>query len=267
MARSAASCWPCADKVADLRGRHQLPAGRWRHVHDVPVRRRAPGPDLRTQRCGPRPDHGGAGARGQTVARALLPVTVVFLTANASLGAVLMPFGIERLGGSEHTGLLLSCLGVGFLAGAPVTRALLDRAQPRTLLTASLTATAAAYLLLFTSTSLATALPAAAVVAMSGSMALAVQQTTLQRVIPGAVLGRVSVGSSSRARRGDDERQGAHFRNEAVQSKAMLFLRRKNRASFLLARNEICRGWRWCQSRAGLDGRVGRIVSAIASRG
>ena len=130
--------------------------------------------------------------RGQPVARALLPVTVVFLTANASLGAVLMPFGIQRLGGSEHTGLLLSCLGAGFLAGAPVTRALLDRAQPRTLLTASLTAAAGAYLLLFTSTSLATALPAAAAVAMSGSMALAVQQTTLQRVIPGAVLGRVS---------------------------------------------------------------------------
>jgi predicted MFS family arabinose efflux permease len=135
---------------------------------------------------------GARALRGQPAAWALLPVTVVFLTANASLGAVLMPFGIERLGGSEHTGLLLSCLGAGFLAGAPVTRALLDRAQPRTLLTASLTAAAGAYLLLFTSTSLATALPAAAAVAMSGSMALAVQQTTLQRVIPGAVLGRVS---------------------------------------------------------------------------
>jgi Major Facilitator Superfamily len=130
--------------------------------------------------------------RAQPVARALLPVTVIFQTANASLSAVLIPFGVQRLGGSEHTGLLLSCLGVGFLLGAPVIRAFLDRAQPRNLLAASLTATAGAYFLLFSSSSLATALPAAAAVAMSGSMSLVIQQTVLQRVIPGAVLGRVS---------------------------------------------------------------------------
>ena len=130
--------------------------------------------------------------RGQPVARALLPVTALFLTANASLSAVLIPFGVQRLGGSEHTGLLLSCLGAGFLLGALVIRVFLDRAQPRSLLTASLTATAGAYFLLFTSSSLATALPAAAAVALSGSMSLVIQQTTLQRVIPGAALGRVS---------------------------------------------------------------------------
>lgn len=130
--------------------------------------------------------------RAQPVARALLPVTAIFLTANASLSAVLIPFGMRRLGGSEHTGLLLSCLGAGFLLGAPVVRALLDRAGPRNLLSASLGATAAAYFLLFTSTSLATALPAAAAVGMSGSMSLVIQQTTLQRVVPGAVLGRIS---------------------------------------------------------------------------
>jgi MFS family permease len=129
--------------------------------------------------------------RAQPVARALLPVTVIFLTANASLSAVLIPFGIQRLGGSEHTGLLLSCLGAGFLLGAPVVRASLDRAQPRNLLTATLTATAGARFLLFTSSSLATALPAAVAVGMSGSMALVIAQTTLQRVIPDAVLGRV----------------------------------------------------------------------------
>ena len=130
--------------------------------------------------------------REQPVARALLPVTVTFLTANASLSAVLIAFGIQRLGGTGHTGLMLSCLGAGFLLGAPVTRALLDRTQPRNLLTASLIATAGAYLLLFTSSSLAVALPAATAVAMSGSMALIIQQTTLQRVIPGPVLGRVT---------------------------------------------------------------------------
>jgi MFS family permease len=135
---------------------------------------------------------GARALRAQPVARTLLPVTTIFLTANASLSAVLIPFGIRRLGGSEHTGLLLSCLGAGFLLGAPVIRAFLDRAEPRNLLTASLSATAGAYFLLFTSTSLATALPAAAAVGMSGSMSLVIQQTTLQRVIPDAVLGRVS---------------------------------------------------------------------------
>jgi MFS family permease len=130
--------------------------------------------------------------RAQPVARALLPVTVIFLAANASLSAVLIPFGVERLGGSEHTGFLLSALGVGFLLGAPVLRALLDRYRPRTLLTITLSATAAAYLALFTSSSLATALPAAAAVGMAGSMSLVIPQTAMQRVIPNAVLGRVS---------------------------------------------------------------------------
>jgi MFS family permease len=129
---------------------------------------------------------------GQPAARALLPVTVVFLAANASLSAVLIPFGVQRLGGSEHTGFLLSGLGVGFLLGAPIIRPLLDRIQPRNLLTASLTATAAAYFLLFTSSSLRTALPAAVAIGMFGSMSLVIPQTAMQRVIPNAVLGRVS---------------------------------------------------------------------------
>ena len=110
--------------------------------------------------------------RSQPVARALLPVTVIFLAANASLSAVLIPLGVKRLGGSEHTGFLLSCLGVGVLLGAPAIRLLLDRVQPRNLLTASLTATAAAFFGLFTSSSLATALPAAAAVGLFGSMSL-----------------------------------------------------------------------------------------------
>jgi len=130
--------------------------------------------------------------RRQPVARALLPVTVIFLAANASLSSVLIALGVHRLGGSEHTGLLLSCLGAGVLVGAPVLRALLDRIQPRTLLTASLTAVAAAYFLLFTSSSLTTALPAAVAIGMFGSMSEVIPQTVMQRVIPNAVLGRVS---------------------------------------------------------------------------
>jgi MFS family permease len=130
--------------------------------------------------------------RRQPVARALLPVTVIFLAANACLSAVLIPLGVLRLGGSEHTGFLLSGLGVGYLLGAPVIRALLDHAQPRILLTISLTGAAAAFFALFTSSSLASALPAAVAVGAFGSMSLVIPQTTMQRVIPNAVLGRVS---------------------------------------------------------------------------
>ena len=129
--------------------------------------------------------------RRQPVARALLLVTAVFLAANASLSAVLIPFGIQRLGGSEHTGFLLAGLGTGFLLGAPVIRLLLDRVQPGPLLAATLAATAAAFFALFTSSSLATALPAAAAVGAFGSMSLVVPQTAMQRLIPNALLGRI----------------------------------------------------------------------------
>jgi predicted MFS family arabinose efflux permease len=135
---------------------------------------------------------GGRVLRGQPMARALLLVTVIFLAANASLSAMLIPLGVRRLGGSEHTGFLLSALGVGFLVAAPLLRALLDRVQPRILLTVCLTATAIGQFGLFTSTSLATALPAAVAIGAFGSMSEVIPQTALQRVIPNAVLGRIS---------------------------------------------------------------------------
>jgi MFS family permease len=135
---------------------------------------------------------GGRVLRGQPVARALLPVTVIFLAANASLSAMLIPLGMQRLGGSENTGFVLSGLGVGFLLAAPLLRALLDRAQPRILLAACLAATAVGQFGLFTSTSLATALPAAVAIGMFGSMSEVIPQTAMQRVIRGAVLGRIS---------------------------------------------------------------------------
>ena len=130
--------------------------------------------------------------RAEPVARALLAVTVIFLAANAALSAMLIPLGIRRLGGGENTGFVLSALGVGFLLAAPLLRALLDRVQPRILLTATLTATAAGQFGLFTSTSLVTALAAAVAIGTFGSMSEVIPQTALQRVIPNAVLGRIS---------------------------------------------------------------------------
>jgi MFS family permease len=125
-------------------------------------------------------------------ARVLLPVSVIFLTANASLTSVIVAFGVKELGGSRPTGFLFAALGVGFLAGAPILRITMDRFSARYLLFLTLAATAASYLLLFHSSSLNTALPAAVAVGLFGSMSLVVPQTTVQRVIPNEALGRIS---------------------------------------------------------------------------
>ena len=92
---------------------------------------------------------------------------------------------------SAHTGLLLSCLGAGFLAGAPILRALVDRVQPRILLPVTLTGTAAGYFALFTAGGLTAALPAAVLIGMFGSMSEIIPLTAVQRAVASAVLGRV----------------------------------------------------------------------------
>ncbi|MFI9011096.1 MFS transporter [Actinosynnema sp. NPDC053489] len=129
--------------------------------------------------------------RSRRSARALLVVSTVFLTANASLSALLVPFGMTALGGAGPVGLVMSGLGVGFLLGAPATRPLVDRLRSGPLLAGALGVTAVGFALLFGSTSLPTALAAAVLVGLAGSAALVVTQTAVQRVTPAAVLGRV----------------------------------------------------------------------------
>ncbi|HLT09506.1 MAG TPA: MFS transporter [Micromonosporaceae bacterium] len=75
--------------------------------------------------------------RGHPVVAALLPATGVFLLANAALSALLVPLGMQRLGGATAIGLVLSALGVGFLLGAPLLRLLVDRMPIRPLLSAA----------------------------------------------------------------------------------------------------------------------------------
>jgi predicted MFS family arabinose efflux permease len=127
----------------------------------------------------------------QPTARALFGVITAFLAANAALSAVLFPFCLQRLGGTRPAGLVLAALGAGFLLGAPVVRVLLDRAPPRALLAGVLAAAAASYPVLFHAGSLRTALPAAAAVGITGSVALAAGQAVLARTVPNAVLGRI----------------------------------------------------------------------------
>jgi MFS family permease len=130
--------------------------------------------------------------RRSPAARGLLAVQVLFLAANASLSAVLIPFGIRRLGGSTQTGLLMAALGAGFLLGAPVLRILLDRVQARHTMAASLAITAAGYVGLFSSTTIAAALPAGVTIGMTGAVVLSVPVATVQRVTGNEVLGRIT---------------------------------------------------------------------------
>ncbi|MCX2947938.1 MFS transporter [Lentzea sp. NEAU-D7] len=135
---------------------------------------------------------GWQAVRRLPIAMALLPLTAVFLAANASLSALLVPFGIRQLGGSEQIGLVVSALGIGFLLGAVAIRGLVDRVRPSFLLAATQLATAAAFFVLFSSTSLVVAVPAGVAIGMFGSMTLVTPQTALQRAVPNEVLGRIS---------------------------------------------------------------------------
>jgi len=134
---------------------------------------------------------GGRALRRSPVARTLLAASTAFLTGNAALSAIIVPFGL-RLGGSAATGVLFAALGVGFLAGAPVLRVLADRMKFQTFLPLTLLGDSTGYLLLFSARSLSTAIPAAVAIGLLGSMVLATVRTTLQRAIPHAALGRVS---------------------------------------------------------------------------
>ncbi|MEO6090934.1 MAG: MFS transporter [Umezawaea sp.] len=130
--------------------------------------------------------------RGERTAGALLLVNTLFLAANASLAALLVPFGVTVLGGSGQVGLVMSGLGVGFLLGAPLVRVLVDRVPPAQLLGGALVVTGVGFVLLFSSDTVTFALAWAVPLGLVGSAVLVAGQTLLQRVTPNQVLGRIS---------------------------------------------------------------------------
>ncbi len=123
--------------------------------------------------------------------RVLLPLTGVFLAANAALSALLVPFGVRDLGGSAQVGMVLSALGAGFLGGAVIVR-WLGRIQLRTVLAVAQLATAAGFALLFSANELITAMIAAVLIGVFGSVTVVAPQTALQRTVDNGQLGRIS---------------------------------------------------------------------------
>ncbi|MEU0878801.1 MFS transporter [Lentzea sp. NPDC005914] len=123
--------------------------------------------------------------------RKLLPLTGVFLMANAALSSLLVPFGVRNLGGSAQVGMVLSALGVGFLGGAVIVR-WLDRIQLRIVLAGAQLATAGGFALLFSANGLTTAMIAATLIGVFGSITVVAPQTVLQRTADNGQLGRIS---------------------------------------------------------------------------
>ncbi|WP_052685127.1 MFS transporter [Lentzea aerocolonigenes] len=133
----------------------------------------------------------GPATKTPPLVRRLLPLTGVFLAANAALSALLVPFGMNNLGGSAQVGTVLSALGIGFLGGAVLVR-WLDRIQLRTVLATAQLATAGGFVLLFNAKDLTSAMVAAVVIGMFGSVTVVAPQTAVQRRVENHRLGRIS---------------------------------------------------------------------------
>jgi predicted MFS family arabinose efflux permease len=163
---------------------------RWRAA----AREAAPGRDPRGARA--IAAEFGAGFRHLAACRplwGLVTAAAAFQAGNGAFTALLVPDIRLRLhGGPGDIGFLVAATGAGYLAGAPLGRALYARAILRVLIAGSLLATAAAFATWFSVSSLGLALILAAVTGMSAMVFLIARLTYVQQRTPDAVLGRVS---------------------------------------------------------------------------
>jgi MFS family permease len=135
---------------------------------------------------------GMAAVAGSRLHQGLLIGNTVFLTANAGLTALLVPFTVHRLGEPGYTlGYLISGLGVGFAAGSALSRFVLTRFGLFPVIGISQLVTAATFLFLVNAPNLATAIAATVAVGLPGSLLLISIETAVQRETPHGLLGRV----------------------------------------------------------------------------
>ncbi|GAA1675365.1 hypothetical protein GCM10009745_18070 [Kribbella yunnanensis] len=152
---------------------------------------------ISTIRAYPRTASGGVRPGIQYVVRhralrGVLLGQTLFLTANAGLTALLVPFIVERLHAPGATiGYLISGLGAGYLLGAALSSKAQSWLGIRELLAATQLATAAAFFLLVNSPNVATAIGAAALIGIPGSILLITAETTIQRTAPSEMLARI----------------------------------------------------------------------------
>jgi Na+/melibiose symporter-like transporter len=122
--------------------------------------------------------------------RGILLGQTIFLTANAGLTALLVPFTVDRLHAPGYVvGYLISGLGAGYLIGAALSTKAWLSIRNRLALTQF--ATAAAFFLLFNAPNVPVAIVAAGLIGLPGSILLITAQTTIQRTAPAGMLGRI----------------------------------------------------------------------------
>jgi predicted MFS family arabinose efflux permease len=130
---------------------------------------------------------------GTPLLRGLLATNWVYWTANAALTVLLIPFAATRLHSSgQVVGYLIAGLGVGYVCGSAISKALIARFTTRTVLAVAYTSVGLCFLMTFTATALPTALVALTASGVPGAVAQVVSGHRLQTSTPDAVLGRVS---------------------------------------------------------------------------
>ncbi len=122
---------------------------------------------------------------------ALFTAAAVFLAGNAALTALLVPYTGTVLHAAAGTlGLLFGALGVGYLAGAPLSRAVAARFTERTVTTVSLAALAVVFAAAFNVHDTGWALVLFTLIGPPGVCFLTTAGTYLARQTPDELLGR-----------------------------------------------------------------------------
>ncbi|GAA0572104.1 MFS transporter [Kribbella sandramycini] len=124
--------------------------------------------------------------------RGLLFGQTLFLTANAGLTALLVPLTVDRLGApASALGYLVAGLGAGYLIGAGLSAKAQTWLGIRGLLVTTQLATAGAFFALVNAPDLRTAIAAAVLIGLPGSILLITAETAIQRTAPQEMLGRI----------------------------------------------------------------------------
>ncbi|MBP2354239.1 Na+/melibiose symporter-like transporter [Kribbella aluminosa] len=140
----------------------------------------------------PRPLEGLRAAVEHRALRGILIGQTVFLTANAGLTALLVPFTVDHLNAPGYVvGYLISGLGAGYLVGAALSTRATRLLGTRELLTITQLASAAAYFALFNAPNVPIAVAAVVLIGFPGSILLITAGTTIQRAAPPEVLASV----------------------------------------------------------------------------
>jgi Na+/melibiose symporter-like transporter len=140
----------------------------------------------------PQPLEGLRAAIRHRALRGILIGQTAFLTANAGLTALLVPFTVGRLHAPGYVvGYLISGLGAGYLIGATLSTRAARLLGARELIALTQLATAVAFFGLFNAPSIPIAVVAAGLIGVPGSILLITAETTIQRAAPPELLAGV----------------------------------------------------------------------------